>query len=87
MENKELLQTRNKLDEIDRTLMSLLDKRADLVMVVGEIKLRENIPILNKAREDEIISKVHGFKNSEYVSHIYIKIIEESKKLEKEKWK
>lgn len=87
MKNKELIKMRKKIDGIDRSLMLLLDKRADIALAIGEIKKRENMPIFNKVREEEIIAKTLKFGNSQFVSAVFIKIFEQSKKLQEEKWK
>lgn len=87
IEFKELVKMRNKIDEIDASLMSLLDKRADIVRVIGEIKKKENISVFNKIREDEIIAKTCQFSNAKFVSAVFVKILDESKKIQEEKWK
>ena len=78
---------RNEIDEIDVNLMELLSKRAKVVIAIGKLKLREKLPILNKVREEEILSKISKFNNSVFVNSIFIKILEESKKLQEEIWK
>ena len=82
-----ITENRNKIDEIDRTLMSLLDERLELVKIIGGIKKKENIPIFNKEREDEILSKTLNFKNSKFLTSIFSKILEESRKFQEEKCK
>lgn len=84
MENKELIQIRNKIDKIDETLTSLLNKGAEIAKAIGEIKFRKNLPILNKERENEVLSKTLKLENGNFVNPIFIKIIEESKKIEEE---
>jgi len=87
MKSKELMRMRKEIDPLDETLMSLLNKRADLSKAIGEIKIKENLPIQNKQREKEILSKTGKFDNSKFVCSIFTKIIRESRKIQEEKWK
>jgi len=87
MENKELIRMRKEIDSIDETLMSLLNKRVGLAIAIGKVKIKENLPIQNKEREAEVLSKTQKFDNSNFVCSIFTKIIEESRKIQEEKWK
>ncbi len=87
MKNQELIKLRKEIDEIDTSLMSLLDKRAHVAKAIGRAKFREKLPILNKKREEEILVNTMVFSNSGFVNSIFIKILEESKKLQEEIWK
>ena len=85
MENDELIQNRKIIDKIDETLMSLLDKRAEIVKIIREIKMKNNLPILNKERENEILEKTKKFDNNEFVNSLFIEIIEKSRKIQEKK--
>ena len=85
MENDELSQNRKIIDKIDETLMSLLDKRAEIVKIIREIKMKNNLPILNKERENEILEKTKKFDNNEFVNSLFIEIIEKSRKIQEKK--
>lgn len=62
---------RNEIDEIDKQLVELFEKRMETVLKVAQYKKENNIPILNKNREDEVIEKNikylrnKGFKRAE----------------------
>lgn len=62
---------RNEIDEIDKQLVELFEKRMETVLKVAQYKKENNIPILNKSREDEVIEKNvkylknKGFKRAE----------------------
>lgn len=62
---------RNEIDEIDKQLVELFEKRMETVLKVAQYKKENNIPILNKIREDEVIEnnvkylKNKGFKRAE----------------------
>ena len=87
MKSKELMRMRKKIDLIDESLMSLLNKRASIAKAIGKIKLKENLPIQNKEREEEILSKAERFDNSNFISSVFTKIIKESRKIQEKKWK
>ncbi|HEX67904.1 MAG TPA: chorismate mutase, partial [bacterium] len=55
---EELEKLRNQIDEIDEKILSLLNKRAELVIKVGEIKKVSNLPISDPARERKILKKI-----------------------------
>lgn len=64
---KDLNQCRIEIDEIDKELVALFEKRMDIANNVAEYKKENNIPILNSKREEEVIEKNLGhLKNKEY---------------------
>lgn len=74
---KDLNQCRKEIDEIDKQLMILFEKRMDIVINVAEYKKDNNLPILNYKREEEVINKnVGNIKNKEY-EHIARKFFED----------
>ena len=74
----ELKKLRDKIDKIDKKLSKTLEKRKNLIKAVGKIKRVEDIPVIDKKREEAILSK---FK-TEYEKEIFKKIMEESRKLQ-----
>ncbi|MBI2628958.1 chorismate mutase [Candidatus Pacearchaeota archaeon] len=87
MKNQELIQMRNEIDLIDGTLMPLLNRRADIAKAIVEIKIKEGMPVFNRERENEILSKTNKFGNFKFVKSVFLKILEESKQIQEEKWK
>ena len=58
---------RKKIDEIDREITRLFEERMDTVIKVGEYKKKNNLPVLNKDREQEVLEKNVGYlKNEDY---------------------
>jgi len=49
---------RNRIDEIDRELVDLLNKRAELAVKVGEEKRRTETVVYDPEREEEILRRV-----------------------------
>jgi chorismate mutase len=53
---------RKQIDEIDSKIISLLEKRETIVKKIKEIKLKENITLEDKEREEQILKKAGKFK-------------------------
>lgn len=54
----ELKEIRQEIDKLDRELIELFKARMDCARKVGEYKLKNNLPILNTERENEILDNV-----------------------------
>lgn len=58
---------RKQLDEIDKEMRKLFEKRLDVVKKIGQYKKDNDLPILDKGREDQIIKKgTASIKNKAY---------------------
>lgn len=58
---------RKQLDEIDSEMRALFEKRLDVVNKIGQYKKDHKLPILDKKREAEIISKgIDKINNKDY---------------------
>jgi len=77
---------RKSIDELDKEITELFEKRMDLVLKVGDYKKKNNLPIFNENREKEVIEKNLGYLGnkdySEVIRKFYTKIMEISKELE-----
>ena len=82
----ELENLRERIDTIDKELITLFEERMNVVNDIAEYKIKNNLPILNQSREDIVISKVKSIvKNNEYTDSAidFIKdIMEISKKFQ-----
>lgn len=72
MNRLELSDVRKRIDKIDDELLELLKARMDAAKDVAMIKKRDNTPILNTAREAEILKDIAS-KSGEYAN--YMKIV------------
>lgn len=54
----DLLELRNEIDKIDSQLIPLLLERMEVAEKVAEYKVKNNIPVLNSEREQQILDKV-----------------------------
>jgi chorismate mutase len=79
---------RSMIDQIDSEILRLLNRRAELTVEIGKIKKRRRLPIHSPGRETLIIKRVvnvnSGPLSSEGVRRIFERIIDESRKLEKD---
>ena len=86
----ELNLLRKKIDEIDDKLLILLKERLEVSKKIGEIKKKNNMPIYDPVREQEIIDmsikdfsdeeKIHAVRFLRTLMHI-------SKEVQSKKWK
>lgn len=78
---------RNKIDQIDEMIMSLLINRYIVVKEIGEYKKVNNIPVLDKNREEEIYEKIDDRylleENRDFLKKIYKKMMQETKNVQK----
>lgn len=82
---------RKKIDEIDQKMTELFEERMNVVMKVGEYKKANNLPVLNKSREGEVLKKNIGYlENKEYADELkafFINMMNIAKDLEHKKMK
>lgn len=84
---KKLTELRRKIDEIDKSIVELLNKRAELSREVGEIKKTHKIDVIDYEREREVIKKILKYSEKiipdEDLKNIYREIIASSRKIQK----
>lgn len=78
---------RKKIDNIDDNIVALLLKRFKVVRKLGKLKKKQNLKIVNKNREKEILlrikNKAKNKKEQDYLSGIFSSIISNSRKLQR----
>ena len=78
---------RKEIDGIDRELIDSFIKRMKVSQKIAKIKKSEGMPIYNGEREKEILKNIKETAPDEYepyVEELYMKILELSKKIQKE---
>ena len=71
MRLRTLEELRYEIDNIDKELVSLLEKRMDAVGEVALFKKKNGTPIFDETREKQVISKnIERVVNDEYKSYI-----------------
>ncbi len=77
-------QERQKIDQLDRQIVKLLEERFDTVQQIAAKKKQEKVTILDVKREQEVLDKVARYvDNSEYtryIQEIYVQFMEVSKR-------
>jgi UPF0755 protein len=84
----EMRMLREKIDRLDRRIVRLLNKRATYADQLGKIKERLGLPVYSPEREEQVIENVcrenPGPLTGEAVKRVYERIIDESRRLERE---
>lgn len=85
---KELDKLRSQIDRIDEEIIFLIKKRMGIVRVIGEIKKKNALPILDKKRKEEILKiKVQIAKelnlSKEFVENLFSLIHDEGVRIQK----
>jgi len=89
MSNYNLKELRDRIDEINRQLLSLLNERTAIVQRAGEEKEKHGIKIYDPVREHQIIAELRklntGPMTDEMMIHVFKEIFKVSVKLQEEK--
>lgn len=79
-----LEEQRQKIDQIDRQLVSLFEERMHITQDIAEIKAQNDLPILNNDREHLILKKVSSYLDDNTLEgplrDLYMKLLDISKK-------
>jgi len=80
----DLLQIRDEIDKIDRSIVELFEQRMSLVNNVAEYKLATGKPVLDREREQIKIEKAkelaHGDFNKQGISELFVQMMAISRK-------
>lgn len=80
-------EARKEINNIDSEIVSLLERRFNVVLNVGQYKKENNLPVLDEEREKKVIknciSKLNNKDFSKSVEEIYKQIMDSCKDLEK----
>jgi monofunctional chorismate mutase len=82
-----LEQKRKDIDDIDAEILTLLDRRAEVVRELGQIKLSSGLPLVDWNREAEVIKRAGsstGAMKDESANRIYRAILREAREIERE---
>lgn len=82
----DLSNARIKINDIDKKIVILLEKRFNIVMEIGKYKKENGIPVYDKGREETVIQNcTTNLKNQHYsqgIKDIYKQIMNTCKGLE-----
>jgi chorismate mutase len=82
-----LEQKRKDIDEIDTEILTLLNRRAEVVRELGQIKIRAGLPVIDWSREAEVIRRAGNSAESfrdDSANRIYRAILREAREIEME---
>jgi chorismate mutase len=84
-----LARCRERIDEIDRRLVELLNERTSIVEEIGRVKKEANLAIYEPKREsqvfDNITSHNRGPLSEERLKRIFERIIDEMRRVQKDR--
>ena len=79
---------REEIDEIDKNIVDLLNKRAVVVMEIKKLKEERNIPLYDARREDELLENIIKYNKgplySDNISQIFECILRNVQVLKKD---
>lgn len=82
----EIEQCRKEIDEIDKELINLFERRMDVAIRVANFKKENDLPIYDEERESKVIKKnVDNLKNKNYdllARRFFLSIMELSRSLQ-----
>ncbi|HKD08156.1 MAG TPA: chorismate mutase [Bryobacteraceae bacterium] len=86
---KALAKCRERIDNVDLRILALLNERTSIVEDVGRIKKQAGMAIYEPRREDQVFSNVtsnnQGPLPSDAVKRIFERIIDEMRKIQKDR--
>lgn len=81
---KDLQKLRVEIDEIDRELVKLLEKRMNISLKIGEYKKEKKIDIRDMGREEQIIESRLNYLNNKNLNKYLIKLLKFIMKISKD---
>ena len=79
---------REQIDEIDRTLVSLISERARCARKIGSLKREQQLPIVDAAREAEVQKGIEELNNgplsTDALWRIFERVIDEMRLLQED---
>lgn len=75
LEEQEIYKYRRQIDELDAKIASYLNKRAEIVLAIKNLKQKAKLPVFDPQREQEILTRLalnnKGPLSSEDLKEIY----------------
>jgi chorismate mutase len=84
-----LTNCRERIDDVDRRLIALLNERTNIVEEIGRIKGEAHLPVYEPKREDQVFTNVtannHGPLSADAAKRIFERIIDEMRKIQRDR--
>jgi len=88
---KLLIELRDEIDKLDKSIVQLLNKRTLYAVYIGRVKGELGLPSYSPEREKEISEKINSYLEEpltkQALQRIYERIIDESRAIQKEEGK
>jgi chorismate mutase-like protein len=86
---KALRACRDRIDDVDRRILQLVNERTQVVEEIGRIKQQFGMPVYEPKREDEVFRNVtennRGPLTAEAVKRVFERIIDEMRTVQRER--
>jgi len=80
---------RDRIDEVDRRILVLLNERTRAVEEIGSIKRQAKLPVYEPRREDQVFRNIaehnQGPLTTEAARRVFERIIDEMRKIQRER--
>ncbi len=87
--HQELSVCRDRIDDVDRRLLELLNERTRTVEEIGRIKQQASLPVYEPRREDQVFQNIAehnaGPLTTEAALRVFERIIDEMRKIQRER--
>jgi len=78
---------RIEIDQLDRDLLAIFNRRASLALKIGELKKELGLPVYDPSREKKIFDRMRqdnpGPLDNEAIVRLFERVIDESRSLER----
>ncbi len=85
----QLASCRERIDDIDRRLVALLNERTAVVERIGQVKKDAQLPVYEPKREDAVYANVaannHGPLPNDALQRVFERIMDEMRKVQRER--
>ncbi|HWE49288.1 MAG TPA: chorismate mutase [Bryobacteraceae bacterium] len=84
-----LAQCRDRIDDLDRRLVALLNERTSIVEEIGRVKREAELAIYEPSRETQVFENIvahnHGPLSADGLKRIFERIIDEMRRVQKDR--
>jgi chorismate mutase-like protein len=84
-----LAECRERIDAVDRRLVTLLNERTEIVETIGQLKKEAQLPVYEPRREElvyaNIVANNSGPLSSDALRRIFERVIDEMRKVQRER--
>ncbi|MCH2108339.1 MAG: chorismate mutase [Polyangiaceae bacterium] len=88
LDDPELKKLRDAIDRLDHELLSVLKKRAEIVMRVGDLKRIKDLPVYDPAREEALFQRLAADAeaplDAEAVRSVFREVVHNCRRLEED---